>query len=524
MQSASIRTKLTLVIGTVVVAFVAFNFYFMRSRVEEQLTNGGKEGLRQTADMAAHAIAAARAPGGGRNRGWREERLWKGIEDMPRFAFCATYDAAGRRLSERGACPPWTDEMARMSDDGLTSDPRSREGFLAAATAIPDWGGSAESLLVLGVDAGNTESMFNKNVQFALLTGMAAVLIGVAGSMYAGSRYTRPLVELNSAVQRVASGQFGEVAVHVRTGDELEELAESFKQMTSRLKASRDEIESHNRLMEFRVQDKTRQLMETIWELEDMRANLEEVLQERTKDFQRLKEFDRMKDEFFANVSHELRTPLNAVIGFSGLLLQDKDSPLPRDVQEDLNIIYQNGRNLQEMVENILDISKMQAGRFDLELKEMDPLQVLEDVRVVARGLILDRPIELVYEAPDWNAAIEGDPVRFKQVMVNLVGNSIKFTEKGRVEIRPRIEGGGFIVDVRDTGIGMTAEEMRRLFQPFQQVDGAIARRYGGTGLGLVISKSLVELMRGRISVESAKGLGTTFTVELPLAPAAGGA
>jgi signal transduction histidine kinase len=264
--------------------------------------------------------------------------------------------------------------------------------------------------------------------------------------------------------------------------------------------------------------------METIWELEDTKANLEDALQERTKGLQKLQEFDRMKDEFFANVSHELKTPLNAVIGFSGLLLQDRNGQLPDDVQEDLNIIYQNGRGLQEIVENILDLSKIQAGKFDLELREMDPLQVLEEVRVVALGLILDRPIELVYERPGWRASVEGDPVRFKQVMVNLVGNSIKFTERGAVEVRPSVAGGLFRVEVRDTGIGMTEEETRRLFQPFQQVDGAVARRYGGTGLGLAISKSMVELMHGRISVGSVKGEGTTFTVELPLAaPAAEG-
>jgi signal transduction histidine kinase len=272
-------------------------------------------------------------------------------------------------------------------------------------------------------------------------------------------------------------------------------------------------------MLEFRVQDRTRQLMETIWELEDTKANLEEALQERTRGLQKLQEFDRMKDEFFANVSHELKTPLNAVIGFSGLLLQDRGGLLPDDVQEDLNIIYQNGRGLQEIVENILDLSKIRAGKFDLELREMDPLQVLEEVRVVALGLRLNRPIELVYERPGWSVAVEGDPVRFKQVMVNLVGNSIKFTDRGAVEILPRVEGGRFVVEVRDTGIGMADEEMRRLFQPFQQVDGTIARRYGGTGLGLVISKSMVELMHGSISVGSVKGEGTTFTVELPLAP-----
>jgi signal transduction histidine kinase len=514
MASISIKTKLTLAIGAVVVAFAVFNIYYMRNRVEEQLISDANDSLRQTAEVVGCAIESMQ----GRGSAEALEKLWRGIEDVPRFAFCAIFDSSGKRLEEWGAPPPWIDEMAERQRDEGVCEPSRREGFIAAVADLPDWKGSREAMLILGMDAGNTESMFSSNIQFSLMAGLTAILIGVAASMYVGSRYTRPLLELNAAVQRVASGRFDEVSVKVSTGDELEELAESFRQMTNRLKASQEEIGNHNRLMEFRVQDRTRQLMESIWELEDMRANLEEVLRERTKDLQKMKEFDKTKDEFFANVSHELKTPLNSVIGFSGLLLQSKDAFLPDDVREDLNIIYQNGRNLQDMVENILDLSKMQAGRFELELREMDPIQVVEEVRMLARGLILDRPIGLIYEAPAWKALVEGDPVRFKQVLVNLVGNSIKFTEAGAVEIRPVAEDGLFKVVVRDTGIGMTEEEMRRLFQPFQQVDGSIAKRFGGTGLGLAISKSLMELMRGSISVESVKGEGTTFTVVMPLA------
>jgi signal transduction histidine kinase len=225
-----------------------------------------------------------------------------------------------------------------------------------------------------------------------------------------------------------------------------------------------------------------------------------------------------MKDEFLANISHELRTPLNAVIGFSGLLIQEGNNELPEEVREDLRIIYQNGRNLLEMVETILDLSKIQANKFELELREIDPIQVLEDVRAVALGLILDRPVKFIYETPLWTASIVGDPVRLKQIVVNLVGNAIKFTEEGEVEMRPYMESGSFKVMVRDTGIGMTKEETQRLFQPFQQVDGSITRRFGGTGLGLVISKRLLELMHGQIMVTSIKGLGTAFTIALPLA------
>lgn len=496
-----------------VASFAAFNVYYMPSRMQRQLTSMAAESLKQTAEIASHAVASTMETNSRADRA----KVWQGIEGIPDFAFCAVYDGAGRRVEATEGCPTWVDELAEKAKNDRVSETTSREGFLVATSPIPLSRRSGEGLLVLCIHTDEIQKIFDANVRFASIVGMSCLALGIIAAIYIGSRYTRPLLELNEAAQQVAAGQFENVHVNVRTRDELAVLVKSFQRMTQNLKTGRDEIERHNRLLEFRVQERTRQLMETIWELEDIKTNLEQLVQERTRDFNKLQQADRLKDEFLANISHELRTPLNAVIGFSGLLLKEEKTSLPPEVQEDLNIIYQNGRNLLDMVETVLDLSKMQAGKFELELKEIDPIQVLEEVKTVALGLILDRPIKLVFEEPSWTAAIEGDSVRFKQIMVNLVGNSIKFTEKGEVEIRPYLESGKFKVIVRDTGIGMTEEELQRLFQPFQQVDGSITRRFGGTGLGLIISKRLLELMRGQISVTSAKGLGTTFVIEMPL-------
>jgi signal transduction histidine kinase len=513
MAAISIKTKLGLGIAALVVGFGLFNVHYMPKRVEGQLITRATESLKQTAEIAGYAIAATREPTRSADRG----KVWQGIESISAFAFCALYDAAGTRVYATLACPSWTDDFAKNVAKKLVSEAIIRDGYLVASSPIPYGQRSGDGLLVLGVFNREIEELSKHNARSAMIVGLCGLVLSTIAIIYLGSRYTRPLLELNEAAQQVAAGRFDGISVKVRTTDELATLVKSFMSMTNNLKASRDEIERQNRLLEFRVQERTRQLMETIWELEGTKANLEKLVQERTNDYQMLQQADRMKDEFLANISHELRTPLNAVIGFSGLLMQEENSHLPTEVQEDLNIIYQNGRNLMDMVETILDLSKMQAGKFEIELKEMDPILVLEEVRTIALGLILDRPIRLLYDSPGWSAKVEGDPVRFKQIMVNLVGNSIKFTEEGEVEIWPRIESSRFVVVVRDTGIGMSEEEIQRLFQPFQQVDGSITRRFGGTGLGLVISKRLLELMNGQITVKSAKGHGTTFTVEMPL-------
>jgi signal transduction histidine kinase len=514
MASISIKTKLGFAITVIVASFAAINVYYMPIRFEGQLTSMASESLKRTAAIASHAIAATMETNSRVDKG----KVWQGIEGIPSFAFCAVYDGTGKRLEATENCPPWIDEVAENAKNDQVSEAISYEGFLIATSPIPLRRRSGEGLLVLCVYTSDIQKVFDENLRFAVILGLSSLAFGIIAALYLGSRYTRPLLELNQAAQHVAAGQFEDVNVTVRTRDELAALVKSFRRMTHDLKTNRDEIERQNRLLEFRVQERTRQLMETIWELEDIRANLEEVVQERTRDFQKLQQADRMKDEFIANISHELRTPLNAVIGFSGLLIQEENAHLPMEVQEDLSIIYQNGRNLLDMVETILDLSKIQVGKFELELKKLDPIPILEEVRAVAYGLILDRPVKLIYDAPSWTATIEGDSVRFKQIMVNLVGNSIKFTEEGEVEIRPYLESGSFKVMVRDTGIGMSEEEMQRLFQPFQQVDGSITRRFGGTGLGLLITKRLLELMNGQITVASVKGSGTTFTIEMPLA------
>ena len=233
---------------------------------------------------------------------------------------------------------------------------------------------------------------------------------------------------------------------------------------------------------------------------------------------------NRSKSDFLANVSHEIRTPLTAILGFAELLLRESESGvIPTTYSNTLLTIRRNGEHLLEIINDILDFSKIAAGRFDVERAPVEPPALVAEVvglmtvRAEAKGLSL-----AVESEPPLPEKFETDPRRLRQVLLNLVGNALKFTDAGkvvlRVALRPGAQGEVLRFEVRDSGIGISEEQMARLFQPFAQADASTARRYGGTGLGLSICKHLVELLDGEIGAESRPGEGSVFWVELPAA------
>jgi signal transduction histidine kinase/sensor domain CHASE-containing protein/ActR/RegA family two-component response regulator len=252
-----------------------------------------------------------------------------------------------------------------------------------------------------------------------------------------------------------------------------------------------------------------------------LRSNVEE-LATRNVSLKRMAEAaeaaTRTKSEFLANMSHEIRSPLTAVLGYTDLLLEDNPAPVSRDWIER---IKRNGEHLLAVINDVLDLSKIEAGKLQVEqescttLEFFDELVRLMQVRSQARGL--DLVLEFRTQVPP---QIRTDPHRLRQILMNLVGNAIKFTERGEVRITvqaTRDESPQLIVDVIDTGIGLSTEQIEKLFAPFTQADSSMARRYGGTGLGLAISQRLAQLLGGRISVRSQPGVGSTFRVQLPL-------
>jgi PAS domain S-box-containing protein len=228
----------------------------------------------------------------------------------------------------------------------------------------------------------------------------------------------------------------------------------------------------------------------------------------------------RAKGEFLANMSHEIRTPMNAILGFAELLASER---LTERQQEFLKTIGDSGRHLLSIIEDILDFSKIEAGRLQTEMREFSLGDLLGGVERLMRPLAERKSIRLILEIePKPGIKIHSDEARIRQCLINLVSNAIKFTETGQIVVRTRIETEGpsrskVRFEVQDTGIGISADQMKYLFEPFRQGDGSTTRLFGGTGLGLAITRQLAELLGGRVSVTSEVGAGSTFVLELPV-------
>ena len=228
---------------------------------------------------------------------------------------------------------------------------------------------------------------------------------------------------------------------------------------------------------------------------------------------------DRVKSEFISNMSHELRTPLNTVMGFSKLLVDhDKHSISDADITQYAGLIHDAATHLLTVINDILDISRMRSGNFSLEAEEVDVALILreavEDAQEAAKAAGLTLTPSLAYQLP----AVRGDEGKLSQVFTNLLSNAVKFTPAGgavAIEAAEHVDG-GVVITIRDTGVGMTHEEVRVALEPFGQVDGARTRWREGTGLGLPIAKALVELHRGQFMIASNKGVGTVVTIVLP--------
>jgi CheY-like chemotaxis protein len=231
-----------------------------------------------------------------------------------------------------------------------------------------------------------------------------------------------------------------------------------------------------------------------------------------------LRELDRVKTQFLANMSHELRTPLNSIIGFSRVILKGIDGPITPEQEEDLTSIHNSGHHLLRLINDILDLAKIEAGKIALAFEAINIEELAQNVLSTTRGLIREKAVKLVWDIEPDLPPIEADPIRLRQILLNMLSNAAKFTDSGHIKLQiSRVDPRYIHIAVHDTGPGIKREDYEKLFRAFEQADASPTRAVSGTGLGLSITKRLVELHQGEIWVESQVGRGSVFTTRLPI-------
>ena len=266
------------------------------------------------------------------------------------------------------------------------------------------------------------------------------------------------------------------------------------------------------------VEDITQQKLAEI-ELAKYREHLEDLVRERTAQLEearmKAESADRLKSAFLATMSHELRTPLNSIIGFTGILLQKLGGPLNEEQEKQLGMVYNSARHLLDLINDVLDISKIEAEQLSVVSESFDLRESIEKVMKSSQPLADKKGLEFSSTVAPEIGAMTSDRRRVEQILLNLISNAIKFTEQGYVRLRGEVRGNDIIIDVQDSGIGIKQEDMGLLFNAFQQIESGITRKYDGTGLGLSICEKLAHLLGGEIRVESEWGKGSTFSLIL---------
>ncbi|KAB2864749.1 MAG: GAF domain-containing protein, partial [Anaerolineae bacterium] len=245
-----------------------------------------------------------------------------------------------------------------------------------------------------------------------------------------------------------------------------------------------------------------------------------ELYAEQLRATEQLRELDRLKNEFLASMSHELRTPLNSIIGYAEVILDGLDGPLNDEMEEDVHSIHQSGKLLLSLINDILDLAKIEAGQMELEYEPVDIPAFLAKAVESSQILVKDKPVEMRSEVTSEVRELdqfEADPIRLQQIVNNLLSNAAKFTEQGSITAKARLENGSVIISVVDTGMGIAQDKLNIIFERFRQADQSSTRRAGGTGLGLAITRQLIGMHGGDIWVESEIGKGTTFSFSIPL-------
>jgi signal transduction histidine kinase len=416
----------------------------------------------------------------------------------PRVISAALYDKHGTRLAV------YSRDSARINL--IPATPQSAASYFQgdSLVIVRDINLDRERLgsIFLRIEIASLKSLFTRVVIIIAIIMASVFVFTYFVSSKLQALISRPVIDLAQTVKSISRQKNYAIRARKTTGDEVGDLIDGFNEMLEQIQNRDEVLRRHSQNLALRS------------------AEVSAINEQLNIAIQKAEHASKAKSEFLAKMSHEFRTPLNAIIGYSELLMEEMEEIHEPSFRTDLDRIHTSAKHLLALINDILDISKIEAGKMDIHLETFDIRQMIREVLNTVRDLVEKNGNELIFACDNALGTMTSDPMKLKQILINLIGNAGKFTQDGSVALNVYrfVSSGSYWLcfQIKDTGIGISPEDQKKLFQAFTQVDDSTTRKYGGTGLGLTITQRFIQMMGGTISVQSALGQGSTFEVHLP--------